>query len=225
VGPINTILNGTTSVTGVSKLAAVGGSTFGQAERKSDLTTFDLVAFSDDGVAFLGQQGVISATTIGCTVAACGSFGQIARWDRASGSFLPTTGQGTFTGQYRGTYGSPTASYNGYASGKLIAVTGTASLTANFGASTPYISGTILNHNSLLADGTSPDNLGNVTLSQTNITSNGTFAGNASTSTASGTYRGLIGGSNGTGVAGGILMNGNGTSTFTEVGVFTGVRP
>jgi hypothetical protein len=218
---ITTILDGTTAITGVTKLAISGN--YGQAGRKADTTTFDVVGFSDDGIAFTGQPGIIKATTIGCTSAVCGSFGQIARWDRAAGSVLPTVGGGTFTGQYRGTYGSDTAGAFGNASGKLIATTGTVTLTANFGASTPYISGTILNHNSLLADGTSPDNLGNVTLTQTNITSNGTFSGTASSASASGTFKGLIGGPNGTGVAGGLLLNG--PATFTEVGVFTGTRP
>jgi hypothetical protein len=189
-----------------------------------------VIAFSDDGLNSIGQVNIISATIIGSSTGSAAGFGQRAIYSRDSQSVLPTSGQGTFTGEYRGVIGADGASFNGHAAGAQVAITGASSLTANF--QTSRISGSITNRQTLLANGGTDMTFGDVTLADTAINGSGAFSGTATggaatgDTTSGGAYQGLIGGANGTGVAGALAMDHQiGGTTFTELGVFTGKRP
>lgn len=196
-------------------------STFGQAhDAAADGTSFDVVAFSDDGKAFHGASSVVSTTVIGSSSGTTPGFGQYAKYSRDSSSVLPTSGIGVYNGHYRGTIGADGLSYNGHTAGAVVGVQGISQLTAQFGAQT--ISGTISSRSTLLATGAAGTALGDVTLSSSSISSNGQFGASATDGSATGTYEGLIGGANGNGVAGALNLTHSGG--FTELGVFTGQR-
>ena len=216
--------NGST-IAGVIKSSNISNGSFGGAQKiAADGQTFDVVAFSDDGVSTLGQSSIISATTIGASKnsgLSPNGLMQIAKYDRQTNSVLPTSGGGTFTGLYRGTMGTTDGSaFKGYGAGTMIATKGNLSLTADFVGKT--VSGTITGHTGYLANGAGGPNLGDVTLTQTAITANGSYIDSATSSQASGTYEGLIGGPNGTGTAGALKLS---SGVISEIGVFTGKRP
>ncbi len=200
--------------------------------------TFDIIAYTDNSST--GSSGV-TATTIGVSSNVGGTgastFGQVARYTRFGTSLLPTSGTGTYSGQYVGTLGSPTGTING-GSG-LVAINGSYILNADFGAKT--IGGSIKNRVEVLKTGPVPgETFANVTLPTTSILSDGTFAASgvtgggldsATDTTSNGSYQGLIGGvnpgngQNGFRAAGTMsLTHTIGANTYTELGVFSGHR-
>lgn len=192
--------------------------------------TYDVVAFSDDGLATSGQTSYVSATVIGLGQGAAGGFGQVARYSRTNTALLPVSGSGTYTGGYRATLGSASGSMVG--SG-VVAITGQLDLTANF-AGTPTIGGSIKNRTLMLSTGNTAGAFNDITLQSVTISGTGTYSGTAtgggyiagSGTTGSGTYQGLIGGTNGLWTAGAInLTHQIGTGSYTELGVYTGKRP
>ena len=231
---VNTLTynNGANTFSGVVKVQT-SNQVFGQAQKAdADGTSFQVIAFSDDGKTSQGSQNIISATIIGSSSNSAAGFGQYAVFRRDSTSVLPTSGSGQLVGLYRGVIGADGQALNGHTAGAQLAITGNATLTADFTNAT--ISGTITNRRTLDAAGTASEIVfGTVTLGQSAIDGNGGFGaaatGGAATtlvdSTSNGRYDGLIGGTNGTGIAGAlILRHAIGGVTFFELGVFTGTR-
>ncbi len=229
-------------IAGVSKVAYLTGAsaisghtpTFGGAEKSAGDGSFDVIAFSDDGLATSGQTAYVNATIIG-TSAAAGGFAQVARFNRVNTSVMPTSGSGTFVGDYRGVVGSASGTIDG-SSGQL-AIIGEARLTANFNGS-PTIGGTITNRKLQHSNGVSvtpgdANAFSDITLSTVGIDANGVYNGTAtggayiagSGTTSGGTYEGQIGGTNGLWTAGAVnITHTVGANSYNELGVFTGKR-
>jgi len=235
---VNVTSNGTT-ITGVlynTTLSGVqSGNLYGAGALSAAGNTFQVVAFSDDGASGSSQGVGITTTVVGSSASGTvGNYGQYAFYERTGTTLMPVSGSGTYTGEYRATYGSQTAGINGSATGGLIAVVGIASIPIDFGTSS-ITGATITNRTSLLADGSTPDTFADVMLSDVTFNNAGVFSGTAtgglnSTQTLtlnSGTFEGLIGGPNGGAVAGAILLTSQdgGAFIFTELGVFSAVRP
>ena len=230
------------NIPGVSKQAyltnataiASHSSTFGGAEKSAGDGSFDVIAFSDDGLATSGQTAYVNATIIGTSTAA-GGFAQVARFNRVNTSVLPTSGSGTYVGDYRGVIGSASGTVDG-SSGQL-AIIGEARLTASFGE-TPTIGGTITNRKLQHSNGvgvtpSTANAFNDITLSTAAIDANGTYSAGASGgayiagsgSTSGGSYQGQIGGTNGLWTAGAVsLTHTVGANSYSELGVFTGKR-
>ena len=178
------------------------------------------------GHSGVSSTGAMSASVMNTDFTSAGGIQRGANYARVSGGTMPTTGGGTFTGDYAGGMGASNVT--------ALVVTGDVTLNADFGAST--ISGTIsgrhgwANINPAALNGAFED----VILGSTPIGADGAFSGTATggefvpfgtvTSNTS-TYQGLIGGATGTEAAGAVnlLINYDAGGTIrntTEVGVF-----
>ncbi len=228
-GPINNIvtINGTL-ISGLTRFTSVG--TYGGASITAvDGATYNVLIYADDGKVNGTSTPFITTDVYGSSAASqTNAFNQSANYARVNVSLLPTSGGASYSGDYRGTYGSPTGMVGGSAAnGSLIGVEGTINMTANL--DTKNISGTITNRQARLATGLG---LGfdNVTLNIASYGDNGIYSGTTSGGTYSGngmaaqngTYEGVIGGNNGSNVGGVLYIPSNGG--FSEVGAFTAVR-
>jgi len=180
----------------------------------------------DAGHSGVSSTGAMSASVMNTDFKSTEAGGILrgANYARVSGGTMPTTGTGTFTGDYAGGMGASNVS--------AFIITGDVALSADFGAST--ISGSITNRVGKVNILGTPNNFADVDLGSTAIGADGAFSGTATggefvpfgtvTSNTS-TYQGLIGGATGTEAAGAVnlLINYDAGGTIrntTEVGVF-----
>ena len=178
------------------------------------------------GHSGVSSTGAMSASVMNTDFSSAGGVLRGANYARVSAGTMPTTGTGTFTGDYAGGMGASSVS--------AYIITGDVTLNADFKKSTIF--GSITNRNGWLnIDPQAPtESFVKVDLELTDIMPDGTFAGTATggefanrgtvTSNTS-TYVGLIGGATGTEAAGAVnlLITYDDAGTIhntTEVGVF-----
>ena len=178
------------------------------------------------GHSGVSSTGAMSASVMNTdfTSTEAGGILRGANYARVSAGTMPTTGTGTFAGDYAGGMGASNVS--------AFIITGDVALSADFGAST--ISGSITNRVGMVNILAGSNNFADVNLGSTSIDAGGAFSGTATggefvpfgtvTSNTS-TYEGLIGGATGTEAAGAVklLINYDAGGTIrntTEVGVF-----
>jgi len=215
--PITGLVRDTTYDKGVLKA-------FVQSE--VDPITTSTFSNREAGHSGVSSTGAMSASVMNTDFTSAGGILRGANYARVSGGTMPTTGTGTFTGDYAG--GMSASNYS------ALIVTGDVTLNADFGAST--ISGSITNRHGwtnidpVAANGPFAD----VNLGSTAIEADGSFSGTATggefvpygtVTSNNSTFQGLIGGATGTEAAGAVKLlinydDGTFIRNTTEVGVF-----